>query len=265
MKDGTDYAEMIEMPVSTCDVIFKPAKKRKKKNLKEQVIAKVNDGDTEADETQFEMKTVVTEKKPKFDFFKKKKKEEPEKYAETAENTEGEQVSDRKKKKFSFDIIYAEGVAIFLLVAAILLTNIFWEDSGINTIMKNAFGQSAVAADTRTYRSFNATAPSSELTAEIDGGIMTLNGTGAIYPVCDGTLVSAVKEGDTYTVTINHSDLFKTVVSGLNYIYAEIGNEVYKYIPIGYCDEGSVTVSMYNDGVLLTGYILENGNVVWES
>ena len=41
MKDGIDYAEMLEMPVSSCDVVFKPAK-RKRKSLKDAVIAKVN-------------------------------------------------------------------------------------------------------------------------------------------------------------------------------------------------------------------------------
>lgn len=253
MKDGMEYAEMIEMPVSTCDVIFKPTRRRKK-NLKEQVIAKVNFDETAAAEPKAE------EKKNLFGFFKKKREEKP-KAAETAIEAE----EPVKKKKFTFDVIYAEGVAIFLLVAAILLTNIFWENSGINTIMKNVFGKTTTVTDSRNYLKFNAVLTSGDLSASVDGGVMTLSGTGAIYPVCDGTLVSAEKTGETYTVTISHSDLFKTVVSGLEYIYAEIGNEVYKYIPIGYCNDGSVTVSMYNDGVLLTGYVLENGNIVWES
>ena len=196
--------------------------------------------------------------------------------AETAPDAEEVKIEEsaperkeRKKKqqgkRLKFDIVYAEGVAIFLLISAILLTNIFWEGSGINTIMRNTFGEKATVADARTYLNFSAKTPSDSLTAEISDGVLTLSGEGAIYPVCDGTLTSVSAVDGKYTLTVSHSDVFKTVISGLNYVYAEEGNEVYKYIPIGYVGGGDVTVSMYNDGVLLTGYVLEGGNIVWES
>lgn len=240
MKDGNEiYAQMLEMPVSSCDVIIKPSKRRKRNSLKEQVIEKVNCEEA----LEQEKKEPKKERK----FFKKKVKE------------------PKERSKIKFDIVYAEGVAVFLLVATILITNIFFEGSGINTIMKNVFGANTVTADARTYKSFSAKNPSENLTASVEEGVITLSGSGAVYPVCDGTLTSVLSSGETYTLTVSHSDVFKTVISGLTYVYAEEGNEVYKYIPIGYVGDGSVTVSMYNDGVLLTGYILEGGNIVWES
>ena len=257
MKDGNEiYAEMLEMPVSSCDVIFKPAKKKKRNALKEKVIEKVN-FETEPKEEENGVKETSLTKNGNRAFKLFKKKERAEIKDETAVET--------KKKKFSFDIVYAEGVAVFLLVATILLTNIFWEGSGINAIMKKAFQKETVVTDARPYGSFSLKSPSDDLAVSLENGVITLSGEGAIYPVCDGTLTSVKASDGTYTLTVSHSDIFKTEISGLDYVYAEEGNEVYKYIPIGYVSGGNVTVSMFNDGVLLTGYILEGGNIVWES
>ena len=35
MKDGIEYAEMLGMTVSSCDVVVKPARRKKKRNVKE--------------------------------------------------------------------------------------------------------------------------------------------------------------------------------------------------------------------------------------
>ena len=95
---------------------------------------------------------------------------------------------------------------------------------------------------------------------------MTFSGKGAIYPVCEGKVTSIQKgEDDKYTLTVSHSDVFKTVISGVDYVYVSEGEEAYKYIPVAYLGGGSASVRLYNDGTLLTGYILENGSIVWES
>ena len=133
MKDGMDYAEMLGLEVSSCDVTIKPKKTRRKKDVVNDVIKKVNAPEN-ADGSEFETIEI------------------PEK----TNKKSGE-------KKFRFDVIYAEGVTVFLLVVTILLTNIFWENSGINRIFKNAFGTAAAVTDTRVNTSFNAQAPSGEL------------------------------------------------------------------------------------------------------
>lgn len=105
MKDGMEYAEMLGMEVSSCDVYVKPKKTRKKKELKDDVIKKVNEPEVaNAEFGEFGTDIPV--------------------------RSNGE-----KKKKFRFDVVYAEGVAVFLLAVTILLTNIFWENSGMNRLL----------------------------------------------------------------------------------------------------------------------------------
>ena len=43
MKDGAEYAEMLGLTVSSCDVVVKPAKKRRKPAVKEEVVYKINE------------------------------------------------------------------------------------------------------------------------------------------------------------------------------------------------------------------------------
>lgn len=235
MKDGMDYAEMLGLEVSSCDVTIKPKKSRRKKDVINDVIKKVNAPERE-DKDEFETIEI------------------PEK-------------TNRKRdgKKFGFDVVYAEGVAVFLLIVTILLTNIFWENSGINRIFKNAFGTAATVTDTRVNTSFNAQAPSGELEVKVEEGVMEYSGKGSLYPVCDGKVVSVVEEDGKYTVTLKHSDVFKSVISGVDFVYADKGDDVFKYVPVCFVNGGTAKVYMYNSDVLVTNYIVEGGSIIWES
>lgn len=235
MKDGMDYAEMLGLEVSSCDVTIKPKKSRRKKDVINDVIKKVNAPERE-DKDEFETIEI------------------PEK---TNKKREG--------KKFGFDVVYAEGVAVFLLIVTILLTNIFWENSGINRIFKNAFGTAATVTDTRVNTSFNAQAPSGELEVKVEEGVMEYSGKGSLYPVCDGKVVSVVEEDGKYTVTLKHSDVFKSVISGVDFVYADKGDDVFKYVPVCFVNGGTAKVYMYNSDVLVTNYIVEGGSIIWES
>ena len=236
MKDGMEYAEMLGMEVSSCDVYVKPKKTRKKKELKDDVIKKVNEPEVaNADLGEFETDIPV--------------------------RSNGE-----KKKKFRFDVVYAEGVAVFLLAVTILLTNIFWENSGMNRLFKSAFGDGqTVQTDTRTNVNFNAQSPSGEMEVTLDKGVMVFSGKGSLYPVCDGKVASVVEEDGKYTITLKHSDVFKTVISGVDFVYADQGDDVFKYVPVCYVNGGDAKVSMYNQDVLVTNYVVEGGSIVWES
>lgn len=236
MKDGMEYAEMLGMEVSSCDVYVKPKKTRKKKELKDDVIKKVNEPEvTNAEFGEFGTDIPV--------------------------RSNGE-----KKKKFRFDVVYAEGVAVFLLAVTILLTNIFWENSGMNRLFKSAFGDGqTVQADTRTNVNFNAQSPSGEMEVTLDKGVMVFSGKGSLYPVCDGKVASVVEEDGKYTITLKHSDVFKTVISGVDFVYADQGDDVFKYVPVCYVNGGDAKVSMYNKDVLVTNYAVEGGSIVWES
>ena len=236
MKDGMEYAEMLGMEVSSCDVYVKPKKTRKKKELKDDVIKKVNESEVaNAEFGEFGTDIPV--------------------------RSNGE-----KKKKFRFDVVYAEGVAVFLLAVTILLTNIFWENSGMNRLFKSAFGDGqTVQTDTRTNVNFNAQSPSGEMEVTLDKGVMVFSGKGSLYPVCDGKVASVVEEDGKYTITLKHSDVFKTVISGVDFVYADQGDEVFKYVPVCYVNGGDAKVSMYNKDVLVTNYAVEGGSIVWES
>lgn len=262
MNDGREYAEMLRTMASSCDVVVKPAKRaRKKKDVKEEIVTKVNDEVAAsevkaADELPFKEEAfgeeeIIERPKKRFSFFGKKKTETTEKPAE-------------KKGRFKFDIVYAEGIAAFALVVAILLTNIFWENSGMNTFFKKAFSPAQVTTDARSYNSFNAQSPSSSLDGKVEDGVMTFSGKGALYPVCDGK-VSSVKQSDDgkYEITIAHSGSFKTVISGVDYSYCDENEEVFKYIPVCYVNGGEAKVYMYNDDALVTNYVLENGSIIW--
>lgn len=262
MNDGREYAEMLRTMASSCDVVVKPAKRaRKKKDVKEEIVTKVNDEVAAsevkaADELPFKEEAfgeeeIIERPKKRFSFLGKKKTETTEKPAE-------------KKGRFKFDIVYAEGIAAFALVVAILLTNIFWENSGMNTFFKKAFSPAQVTTDARSYNSFNAQSPSSSLDGKVEDGVMTFSGKGALYPVCDGK-VSSVKQSDDgkYEITIAHSGSFKTVISGVDYSYCDENEEVFKYIPVCYLNGGEAKVYMYNDDALVTNYVLENGSIIW--
>lgn len=262
MNDGREYAEMLRTMASSCDVVVKPAKRaRKKKDVKEEIVTKVNDEVAAsevkaADELPFKEEAfgeeeIIERPKKRFSFFGKKKTETTEKPSE-------------KKGRFKFDIVYAEGIAAFALVVAILLTNIFWENSGMNTFFKKAFSPAQVTTDARSYNSFNAQSPSSSLDGKVEDGVMTFSGKGALYPVCDGK-VSSVKQSDDgkYEITIAHSGSFKTVISGVDYSYCDENEEVFKYIPVCYLNGGEAKVYMYNDDALVTNYVLENGSIIW--
>ena len=227
---------MLGMEVSSCDVYVKPKKTRKKKELKDDVIKKVNEPEVaNAEFGEFGTDIPV--------------------------RSNGE-----KKKKFRFDVVYAEGVAVFLLAVTILLTNIFWENSGMNRLFKSAFGDGqTVQADTRTNVNFNAQSPSGEMEVTLDKGVMVFSGKGSLYPVCDGKVASVVEEDGKYTITLKHSDVFKTVISGVDFVYADQGDDVFKYVPVCYVNGGDAKVSMYNKDVLVTNYAVEGGSIVWES
>ena len=56
-----------------------------------------------------------------------------------------------------------------------------------------------------------------------------------------------------------------TVITGLSAAYLEMGDKVYSTIPVGYSKgEIEVSVSMYDDGTLITSYsVNEENDIVW--
>ncbi|MDY2880484.1 MAG: hypothetical protein SOT34_06090 [Candidatus Borkfalkiaceae bacterium] len=266
MKDGMDYAEMLGLPVSSCDVVIRPASRKRRRDAKDEVIAKIN-AERENVSAGSEEAAPVPDAAEDGDGISPGVRERKKKgfLGKTRLRKRAEEKSSGKDAGFRFDAVYAEGVAVFVLVVAILLTNIFWENSGMNVLFRKIMGTDTAAADTRAYTGFSPRSPSSELNVSLAEGVMTYSGKGALYPVCDGFVSSVTEEEGKYTVVVRHSDVFKTVIEGVDYVYADKGDEVFRYIPVCYIDGGEAKVSLYDSDVLLTSYVIENGAILWES
>ena len=227
-----DYLEMLEVPVNSCEVVIKP-QKRKKRNVIDEVIDKVNN-----------------QVKPQ-----KSKRVKPERVKPVADT---EQTVTVKSSKF--DIVSVQVVAIFALIVGIILTNIFWENSGMNNLLKTVFGE-AETKNTAVYSSFSPLAPSKSSEITLDGGVMTFS-EGSVYSPCDGVVESVVQNQNTYTVTVRHSDSFTTVISGLEFCYAIEGESVYGTLPLGY-SSSEIKVSLFDNDAVLTCYTLSGDEILW--
>lgn len=253
-----NYVKMLEIPINSSEVIEKPSKRRKK-DVKKRVIEKVNESvskeavktDVLTTENKKKVKKVKTEK-PKFKLFKAKVK--------TIKKPVKEVEKTSTVKHVGFDIVSVQVVAIFVLIVAIILTNIFVENSGMNNLMRSVFNKNDSLSN-KEYSSFMASSPSKSGEVSIDGGVMTIS-SGSVYSPCDG-LVESVSEVDgKYTITVCHSDSFVTVVSGLESVYVSQNEKVYQNIPVGY-SSGESYVTMYSSDAVLTSFILSDNQIVW--
>ena len=235
-----EYLKMLEVPVNSCDVVIKPSK-RKRKNVVDEVIDKVNNTN----------ETKPKRRAPKLKNYNKQVKEV------TATNKESETVSVKSSK---FDIISVQVVAIFTLIVGIILTNIFWEDSGMNNLMRQVFGNTTVK-NTATYSSFSPLSPSKTEDVVLQDGVMTIP-SGSVYSPCDGVVENVSENDGVYTVTIKHSDSFSTVISGIELCYLSKNENVFSNVPVGYSSK-EINVSMFDNNVTITSYIISENEILW--
>ncbi len=251
MNEKLQYASMIEVPVSTCNITYKPLKKRKKKkpiteDVKQEVIKKVNseiDSLDEVSESQTESEIAV-------------------------ENSVRVYSADAKKEskhKFKLTAISVQIMIIGALIVTIFLTNAFNSNSGINTFFKGVFGsEQTVETDSRKYSDFAPTLIAGENTVIGSDGVITIEKAGSVYSVCNGTVKTVVLDEDTqkYTIKVSHSDNFTSVYTGLDFAYATEGATVYSNIPLGYA-EAQAELCFYSGDAVITDYQIIEDTVVW--
>lgn len=256
MEQGLEYAQMLEIPVSTVSVVKKKSlfgrRSKHADDLKDRVVESVNerlDGDsTTASDGAF----VADEYNLNG-------------YVETEDLTAP--VKPKKKMGVAGKIIIAETAAACLLAAGIFLTNVFVPNTAINTFMG---GLTAVKEKEASYNQFKLTSVVSELSdaavAVTDDGVIHFTEKAAVYPVCDGEVASVTETDSLYTVKIAHTSKFTSVITGLDTVYAKAGDAVKSNLPFAYSKgENEVRVSMYDGDKLLNCYTLSGAVPVWNS
>ena len=129
MSENIDYAEMLEIPVSTLNVTKKRSrKKREPAELKEQVVESVNE--------RLEPSSEVTEN-----------------FTDYGQPRVVQETALPRKRFLESGLLVAEFVAVCVLCAAIVLTNLLWENSAINTFFRGLVQEETpvAAQDDRSY------------------------------------------------------------------------------------------------------------------
>lgn len=245
LNEGLEYAQMLEIPVSTVNVVKKkslfPRRSKVQEDLKDDVIQSVNTRMDTADERENASFTYT-------------------------EDVSEPQVPKKKRDRLGV-IIVCEAVAACLIATGIFLCNFFIPNTAINTFVGNL---TAIEAKETSYKEFTLTSPVSEtseatVSATADGVLHFVEKT-SVYPLCDGEIASVTLSDGTYTVKIEHTSSFCSVVTGLDTVYYSVGEQVKGNLPFAYSDgENEVRISMYNGDTLLNCYTLTGAVPVWNS
>ncbi|MBP3422619.1 MAG: hypothetical protein J6K86_02515 [Clostridia bacterium] len=292
MNEEIEYAEMLEIPVSTVNVVRKTRKRKKSESLspiqneesaiKDTVIANVNekmsdeekglDADLFEEETNGEGAIDFDPVPERIDTVRlySDNGESGELYPEDYELHDGGRYEMNRPSKAVRIALGIEFGLAGALCGAIFLTNVFLPGSAVNTFFRAL--NTPIKDAAKPYTDFTLASIVSELSdAELSlspAGILSLTDDCQIYPAADGKVgeVTQNEEG-LYTVKVNYSDSFTGVFSGLDTVYYAVGETVKTNVPIGYtAGETEVQVTMYSDGALLNCFELTEENcLAWIS
>lgn len=265
MNNSAEYERMLNMEASSCEIYFKPVKQvYERRKVKNKILKDVNDklcDNNVCDENEKSETCCEINCQTKSDANMHTKREN----GEGQEKNKIKPFFQRVKQNLKFDIVSAQVAIIFVLVIAILLTNIFWEDSGMNTVLKNVFGVGNESENDKAYDDFTVNAPETLSKIEIEDGVMAFTVNGSVYAPCEGTVDEVVKQQNgTYNVVIKHSDSFSTSIEGLDYAYYFVGENVYKTTPVGYSNGKKVQIKFLSSGETIKNYTVTDGMIVWQ-
>lgn len=274
MNEKLQYASMLEIPVNTCTVTTKPIKKKRLKKkavetevIKEQLLEKIN-AETEQEElgkkeTEFDMEVDEKVEENAVEI----KQEEKEQFDVPSFSTASVTNGIKKRKRFKFSVIGVQFAIIGALALTILFTSAVFQNSGINVFFKNVFGNEQIEkVDERTFADFAPVIAMGDNSGiELLDGVISFDGEGSVYAPCDGVVSSIEKDAQgKFNIEITHSENFKTVISGIEYVYANLNDNVYHNIPVGYLlDDGASICFKNGNGTVLSNYQLVNNSVVW--
>ncbi len=263
MNEKLQYASMLEIPVSTCNISsVKPKRKRfirrKKVNdeqIKQQLLNKINQEDSVEQPvlTQTEQTEEVLQV------------EQVNEQIEQVESTATVYSAKPKRRKIKVNIVGVQLIIIGVLIATIFLTNAVYADSGINVFLRSVFGVESASVDSRDFDDFTpviSMGDNHNLTVE--KGVITFAGEGSVYSACDGVATSVEKGADNkYTLEITHSQNFKSIISGIERVYVKTGDSVKAKVPVGYLEPDGATMCFMSGDQIIKNYQIENDMVVW--
>lgn len=254
MNEKLKYAEMLEIPQSTCNITYKPAKRKRTKQpkndiVKDALIEKVN---SESEQVQ--------------DYV-------PQNEIEAVENVEQESCAtnivktQKQKKHFKITAVGVELCVIGALIMTILISSAVLPNSGITSFFSNAFTvPKSEVVDSRVFSDFE---PCFNAVLEADvtseNGVMSIKNQKSLYAPCDGKVQSVEQSSDgLFDITISHSDNFKTIIKGAKYCYVENGASVFKTIPIAYAGEQDISIC-FVDGQnnIITDNVVKTCSSLW--
>ena len=223
-----EYAEMLEIPVSTVSVIKKHRKGPKKENLQQSLIGKIN-GRLDAQDEQADLQeadptatisspetteeqannrdfeTLLVEDPPRAPLSWREKRNALWRSIRTKDDS---QAQPSRAARIVYRVEFAAACALCL---GIFLTNVFMPGSAINTFFRS-LSAPAEEADARVFSDF--------------------------------TLGGVVGEYSTATVAVSPE--------GVSTVYYQVGDEVKHNVPVAFSDgSAEVQVTMYSDGELL--------------
>lgn len=243
-----DYAEMLEIPVSTVTVTKKKSffRRKEKPQTSEEIKERVVDSVNERVGAFVEAEDLTDPPRPQ-------KQHKALKFVKDKESV----------------VLFSEIAAVCVIAVAIFLTNIFMPTSAINTFITTIFNPTKEASEPKYTEFTLSSVVSSFSDADVmisDDGVITFSEAGTVYPVCDGKVTSITGQNGQYVVKIAHSSTFSSVITGLDTVYFAEGDAVKANLPFAYTDgNGEVCVSLYNGNNLLNCLALSGTVPVWKS
>lgn len=334
MDEAAKYADMIEVPVNTCTITVKPAKKRRTKKkktdeqIKEELLNKVNTVSESAEKVEnaesadmenfFDEKIIyeapevpvdtqvveetlneptVTPRRGFFGaLFARRKKDKEITLKEAVENFPDENevktatdfkkeyeqaigveevrsqedlgvptvnIRTESKKPLRKKRVLAEVGVVVVLIGAVIATTALAGGLGLNDYFAGVFAPSNTE-DVKEYTEFDANLPVMATGAiTLSEGVMTIVNEGSVYASADGVIRKVSNADGKFSIEIEHSEDFKTVINGLDYAYVNEGESVYGNIPVGYSRGEAFTVCLYSESGMITDFNIDTGKVVW--
>ena len=253
MNEEIEYAEMLEIPVSTVNIV----RNRKKQKyaptneiLKERTISHINET-AELDEpsARFEIPP------------------QPETNGmETPYQNPDFFSAESKKSRIQTLILKAEFGVACALCTGIFLTNVWLPNSAVNTFFRSLVPEKQTV-DERNYTDFTLSSVVGTDGAEMTlspTGILSFTQEGCVYPTADGTIASVRQdENGKFTIEIAHTNSFSGIIDGLDFVYYEVGQTVKHNVPVGYSEgENEVQVTLYSNGNLLNCFAVTEDNAL---